>query len=278
VFAPSGGTPVATNANCTVTPVPSDNCGMAGYRASGRNFRFAQAMVTIPNHAGSITAPADPALYVALDNSGTNTYLYTRVGIAPCPASAVGVFIVPGASITCPSLVAGNTSGWIAFAATADAGGPPTVATHVLSNTFMGDGVLVNAYAEPTGNSVHTTITLPDGTTFNNTFAVAGPTYTKAYATADWTTAIENGAAGPEPAVPSAKVRDTQFLQGRFTTANGDQGTFSGPWTLNALEATSNGNSPPNGTLIAQPSYLWTDGNSFQGKFGDAFGVWRFPF
>jgi hypothetical protein len=78
--------------------------------------------------------------------------------------------------------------------------------------------------------------------------------------------------------VPASKIRDTQFLQGRFTTANGTQGTFSGPWTLNALEATSNGSSPPSGTLIAQPSYLWTDGNSFQGKFGDAFGVWRFPF
>jgi hypothetical protein len=89
---------------------------------------------------------------------------------------------------------------------------------------------------------------------------------------------VENGATQPQPAVPGAKVRDAQFLQGRFTTASGAQGTFNGPWTLNAYEATSNGSLPPAGSLIGQPSYLWTDGNSFQGRWGDAFGVWRFPF
>jgi hypothetical protein len=32
------------------------------------------------------------------------------------------------------------------------------------------------------------------------------------------------------------------------------------------------------GTLVVQPSYLWNDGTNFHGDFGDAFGVWRFPF
>ncbi len=59
----------------------------------------------------------------------------------------------------------------MAFVATADAGVAPTVIVHPLANAFMGDGVLVNAYLVPTGNSVQTTITLPDGTTFNNTIA-----------------------------------------------------------------------------------------------------------
>jgi hypothetical protein len=278
-FTPTG-TIVGTNANCSVTTItlPSDNCGRAGYQASGRTFRFAQALITVPNHLGSIVSPADPTLYVALDNSGTNTWQYTRVGVAPCPAGVAGIFIVPGVSVTCPTLVAGNTSNWVAFVATADAGGPPVVTTHALSNAFMGDGVLVNVYLVPTGNSVQTTITLPNGTTFNNTFAITGPVYTKAQATADWTTAIENGAAAPEPAVPAEKIRDSQFFQGRFTTMSGSQGTFNGPWTLNAWEATSNGSLPPSGTLIGQPSFLWNDGSGFHGMGDDAFGTWRFPF
>jgi len=277
-FTPTG-TIVGTDANCssTLVTLPSDNCGKIGYQASGRTFRFAQALIDIPNHLGSVSS-ADPTLYVALDNSGTNTWQYTRVGIAPCPAAAVGIFIVPGASITCPSVVAGNTSNWVVFVATADAGGPPTVAVHPIPNAEMGDGIAVSVYLTPTGNSVLTTIKLPDGTTYNNAFAITGPVYTNAQATADWTTAIENGAAAPEPAVPSEKIRDSQFLQGRFTTANGVQGTFNGPWTLDAWEATSNGTLPPTGTLIAQPSYLWNDGNGFGGKGDDAFGLWRFPF
>jgi hypothetical protein len=278
-FTPSG-TLVGTDANCSLTNItlPSDNCGKAGYMATGRTFRFAQALITVPNHLGSIVSPADPTLYVALDNSGTNTWQYTRVGIAPCPAAAVGIFIVPGTAVTCPTVVAGNTANWVVFTATADAGGPPVVTIHPLANAFMGDGILVNVYLAPTGNSVATTITLPNGTTYNNTFPITGPTYTNAQATADWTTAIENGAAAPEPAVPAAKVRDAQFFQGRFTTSNGSQGTFNGPWTLNAWEATSNGTLPPTGTLIGQPSYLWNDGDGFAGKGDDAFGVWRFPF
>jgi hypothetical protein len=278
-FNPNG-TLVGTDANCSITTVtlPADNCGKAGYEATGRNFRFAQALITVPDHLGSIVSPADATYYVALDNSGTNTYQYTRVGIAPCPASAVGIFIVPGASITCPTVVAGNTSNWVVFVATADQGGPPTLTVHPLPNAMMGDGILVNAYLVPTGNAVQTTITLPDGTTYNNSFAVTGPVYTNAQATADWTTAIENGAAAPEPAVPSAKVRDAQFLQGRFTTTNGTKGTFSGAWTTKAFEATSNGSLPPSGTLIGQPSYLWNDGNGLNGQGNDAFGVWRFPF
>jgi hypothetical protein len=280
-FTPTG-TLVGTDANCpsiplTLTAVPSDNCGRVGYQASGRTFRFAQALITVPNHLGSV-ASADPTLYVALDNSGTNTWQYTRVGIAPCPAARPVTFIVPGVSITCPTALAGNTSGWVAFVATADAGVAPAVTTFPIGSSFMGDGVLVNAYLVPTGNSVQTTITMPNGTTFNNTIPITGPVYTKAQATADWTTAVENGATEPQPAVPAAKIRDSQFFQGRFTTMNGNQGTFNGPWTLNAWEATSNGSLPPAGTLIGSPSFLWNDGSGFNGMGDDAFGVWRFPF
>jgi hypothetical protein len=294
VFTPSGGTPIPTDANCavppvpaiprgtppgdTIAPTPAENCARAGYQASGRDFRFAQALITVPDHPGSIESPADPTLYVALDNSSDATWQYARVGIAPCPQGVAGVAIVPGGTITCPTTGAGNTSNWVVFAATADAGATPLVTVHPLPDAVMGDGILVNVYLTPTGNSVHTVIQLPDGTTYNNTFPVTGPVYTHAQALADWNTAVENGATLPEPAVPASKTRDTQFFQGRFSTAGGEQGTFAGPWTLNAMEATSNATLPPTGTLIAQPSYLWNDQNGFNGLGQDAFGVWRFPF
>jgi hypothetical protein len=272
-FTPNG-TQVATDANCTQSapPLPSDNCGAAGYEAAGRDFRFAQAIIDIPDHPGSKTA--DPAMYVALDHSSTNTWQYSRVGVAPCPAAGTAI-LVPGASpTTCP----GTGSGWVAFAATAGAGAPPAVTTYSIAAADEGDGVLVKVFLSASGNSVQTTITLPGGSTYNNTFPVTGPTYTRAYALADWTTAMENGGSKPLPAIPSGKTRDTQFFNGRFTTTSGAKGTFNGPWKLYALEATSNGHLPPAGTLIGQPSYLWNDGHGYQGKGDDAFGVWRFPF
>jgi hypothetical protein len=295
VFAPSGGTPIPTNADCPIptalglprgthgspprtigVPDPGDNCGRAGYQANGRNFRFAQALIRVPDHTGA--EDTDPVLYIALDNSSSNTYQYTRVGIAPCAAGDTDVFIVPGETADCPTLVAGNTSGWVAFTATADAGGPPDVTIYPISNAFMGDGITVSAYLVPTGNAVATTIQLPDGTTYNNTFPITGPVYTRAQALADWTTTIENDSGEPWPPVPSSKVRDSQFFQGRFTTSSGQTGTFRGPWKLNPVEVTSNGTLPPTGALIAQPSYLWNDQNSFNGKGLDAFGVWRYPY
>jgi hypothetical protein len=276
-FTPTG-TIVGTDANCvqSAPPLPGDNCGRDGYQATGRTFRFAQALIDIPNHTGVKTTDAE--YYVALDNSGTNTWQYARVGLAPCPSGTTAI-LAPGATATtCPLVGAGNTSGWVAFTATADVGSLPVVTTHPISAASMGDGVLVNVYEVPTGQSVQTTITLPNGTTYNNSFSISGLTYTKAQAVQDFTETVENGGAQPAPAVPSAKVRDTQFFQGRFTTTSGAKGTFNGPWTVDALEATSNGSLPPTGTLIGQPSFLWNDGSGFNGMGDDAFGVWRFPF
>jgi hypothetical protein len=292
-FTPSGGTPIPTAANCTLTspPVPANGCAMSGYQASGRDFRFAQALITVPNHnavVDSDTTPAgadDPTLYVALDNSSTNSYEFARVGIAPCPSGSTLAIVPDQTTLTvCPTT--GNTSGWVAFSAVQQPFGTPTVSVNPLSITTEGSGLLVNVYLEPTGNAVHFTTTLPgSGGTINNVVTVSGPVYTKAVAVADWTTALVNGTIttgvsdeSPQPVVPVAKIRDSQFFQGRFTTASGTQGTFMGPWTLNALEATSNGTAPPTGTLIGQPSFLWNDGSGFNKMGSDAFGVWRFPF
>jgi hypothetical protein len=286
-FTPSGGTPIPTAANCvTTTLLPSDNCAMSGYQASGRDFRFAQALITVPNHNAvvdpdSATTEPDATEYVALDNSSTNTYEFARVGIAPCPSGDTEVIVPTAAASTCPTT--GNTSGWVAFSAVVQPTGTPTISLNPLAISAEGSGILVNAYLEPTGNAVHFTTTMPGGTTINNVVTVSGPVYTKAMAVADWTTAVINsgngtGDDGPMPDVPAAKLRDSQFFQGRFTTTSGAQGTFNGPWTLNALEATSNGTLPPTGTLIAQPSFLWNDGSGFNKMGDDAFGLWRFPF
>jgi hypothetical protein len=294
VFTPPGGTPIPTSTSCTgFAPAPAQGCAMAGYQASGRDFRYAQAVITVPDHQGvvgtcppvadcvSVAGPsrvrrgairgaplpaeADPQIYVALDDSSAPSYQFARAGVQPCAGG--------------PSC---GTSGWEAFAEVADAGSPPgsghgaapTAVLFPIAASQEGDGVFVSLYAEPTGHSVHTVITLPDGSTFNNDFAVTGPVYTKAQAVADWTIATLK----PQPVAPLAKVRDTQFLEGRFTTLSGHQGTFAGPWALNAFEGTSNGSLPPAGTLVVQPSYLWNDETNFHGMFGDAFGVWRFPF
>jgi hypothetical protein len=286
-FTPSGGTPIATSANCTPSDpaIPSDACSMSGYQASGRDFRFAQALITVPNHNGvvdpdSATTNPDPQEYVALDNSSTNTYEFARIGIAPCPSGDSEVLTPDATATTCPLTGAGNTSGWVAFSAVQQPTGSPTVNLNPLSVSAEGSGILVSVYLEPTGNAVHFVTTMPGGTTVDNVVTVSGPVYTKAYAVADWTTAVINGGGddSPMPDVPSAKIRDSQFFQGRFTTVSGAAGTFNGPWTLNALEATSNGDLPPTGTLIAQPSYLWNDGSGYKGMGDDAFGLWRYPF
>ena len=293
LFTPSGGTPIPTSTSCTgFVPAPAQGCAMAGYQASGRDFRYAQAVIMVPDHQGVVNtcppgtdcaavagpstvrrgtirgtplpAEADPQIYVALDNSSTASHQYARVGVQPCTGGP-----------PC------GTSGWEAFAEVTGAGSPPvsghgspSVDLFPIAASQEGDGVFVSVYAEPTGHSVHTVITLPDGSTFNNDFAVSGPVYPRAQAVADWTIATVK----PQPVPPLAKVRDTQFLEGRFTTANGQQGTFAGPWALNAFEGTANGALPPAGALAVQPSYLWNDETNFHGLFGDAFGVWRFPF
>jgi hypothetical protein len=287
-FTPSGGTPIPTAANCTLstTPIPANDCAMSGYQASGRDFRFASALITVPNHNAvvdpdSATTEPDPEEYVALDNSSTGTYEFARIGIAPCPSGDTE-FLTPdqATATTCPLTTAGNTSGWVAFSAVQQPTGTPTIDLNPLSVSAEGSGISVSVYLEPTGNAVHFVTTMPGGTTVDNLVAVSGPVYTKAMAVADWTVAVLNGGTDdpPMPDVPAAKIRDSQFFQGRFTTVSGAAGTFNGPWTVNALEATSNGDLPPTGTLIAQPSYLWNDGSGYKGMGDDAFGLWRFPF
>jgi hypothetical protein len=252
--------PCGAAADVRGTWSPTD-CGKAGYVATGRDFRFASAILTIPNKTGSVAT--DPMIYVALDASAANND-FARVGVEPCTVGIGG---------TCP---AGDTSGWEAFSQIQEPGSATINDTAGIASSLEGDGVTVSAYLVPTGNSVHFVVTSPSlASIINTTDNVSGPVYTDAQAFADWTTAT----ARPAPVPPvDDKFRDTQFFQGRFTTVSGAQGTFNGPWTLTAVDATSNGTLPPTGSLIAQPSFLWNDGSGFNKMGDDAFGVWRYPF
>jgi hypothetical protein len=137
-----------------------------------------------------------------------------------------------------------------------------------LNTVSPGDGVLLTVYFSQAGDSLHFTATGP-GTTAASAFAAQGPVYTQAYALTDWSSSLP-----ATPVQPAASTRMNQFLQGRFTTLNGQRGTFEGPWALSPVEVTSNGLAAPPGTLISAPSYLWNDGTSPMGT--DAFGVWLY--
>ena len=70
--------------------------------------------------------------------------------------------------------------------------------------------------------------------------------------------------------------RINQFLQGAITTENGLRGSFVGPWTTSMVEATSNGQPYPSGTVRVSPNALFSDGLPANGavRANDAFGVW----
>jgi len=250
-----------TNANCSSAledgstgTWTSTDCGKVGYVATGRDFRFASAVVKVPTVANETSAVVTgPAAYVALDDSATNAD-YAEVGIRPDSDGDGSWQLFYDVEEPCSAASTGSVS---------------------LQNGTAGDGVAVSVYLSPSGQSVHLVATPPVGTPINATVAVCSPVYTDAQAFADWTGAAED--ATPAPAVPLAKTRITQFLQGRFTTLSGNQGTFKGPWTLTAVDATTNGSVEPLGTLIGQPSFLWNDGSSFGGMGNDAFGAWLFP-
>jgi len=233
----------------------STDCGKVGYVATGRDFRFASAIVKVPTAANETSATVTgPAEYVALDASATNAD-YAAVGIRPDSDGDGSWQMFYDVEEPCSSASTGSVT---------------------LTGSVAGDGVAVSVYLSPGGQSVHLVATPPTGTAINTTVPVCSPVYTDAQAFADWTGAAED--ATPAPAPPASdKTRVTQFFQGRFTTLSGSQGTFKGPWTLTAVDATTNGSVEPLGTLIGQPSFLWNDGSSFNSLGNDAFGVWLFP-
>jgi hypothetical protein len=257
---PSGRAPIDTTANCFGfggpllretgdAPATLPPCALSGYQATGRDFRFVQARITVPSRAADITAA--PMVYVALDASTPGRSDYARAGIEPDGSSR---------------------SGWDAFLEVQQPARAPVFIARAVPKPLGGRAIFFSIYLTATGNSLHFVTILPKGRTFEHIVAVNGPVYTAARALADWS----DTDASPIPVTPVASTRLAQFRQGRFTTRTGAQGTFEGPWILNPVEVTSDGSASPHQARISAPSYLWTSEGTLRGLPGDAFGVWLY--
>jgi hypothetical protein len=139
---------VVSNADCTPStpPVPADNCPLAGYVASGRDFRYAQALITVPNFAVTTTAIQQlpltvgaPQIYVALDASTSATYSFVRAGISLCAGSQSPVGNPQaGDGQPCPP----SSSGWVAYAEDMRNGTAVDTQFVPISAAALGDRVL----------------------------------------------------------------------------------------------------------------------------------------
>ena len=144
-----------------------------------------------------------------------------------------------------------------------------------LAGVNQGDGVNFSIYYDEAGNELHFVITPPStsGTPQYYKTRAYGAIFDHAAALDDFTDST--GTPIPLPFFLHA-FRINQFLQGAITTEHGQRGSFVGPWTTSKVEATSNGLTPPLGTVRVSPSKLWSDGlvanNAVRAK--DAFGVW----
>ncbi len=143
---------VATDAHGTPGPVcgaPADitgtwsttDCGKAGYVATGRNFRFASALVTVPNHTGLVATRPD-------DVRGARR-LGGEHGLRPGGRPAVHARSYPRSQLHL--LPSAGASGWQAFAMV-DESGVITVGDRAdLAASVEGDGVFLSVYLVPTG-------------------------------------------------------------------------------------------------------------------------------
>ncbi len=149
-----------------------------------------------------------------------------------------------------------------------------------------GTGVLFSIYGYQPGNSLHFTVAFgPTSivpTTHAFTLDAHGAVFNHASALVEFSACASSPptvrAQAPincdqvPGSAPATDLRLTQFFRGAFTTANGQRGTFRGPWALNPAILTSQGDPPPGNQLQVEPAFLWNDGMG-NGP-GDAFGVW----
>ncbi|HCU94414.1 MAG TPA: hypothetical protein DHU96_17520, partial [Actinobacteria bacterium] len=213
-----------------------------------------------------------PTMYVGLSSSDAAA----SAGIMSCNV-AQHVFG------TNPCGVAG-TPGWVAMGLFAWNSGFGLV-DHAfpLTGISAGTGVKFSIYYNQLGNSLHYVITTnPTGTPITHSFIFSahGAIFDHAGGLVDYSgcttapppTVSDCGEFAVPGHAPLQDIRITQFFQGALTTANGQRGTFSGPWTLSPVKVTSQGSPPPGNQLQVEPSFLWND--NMGNGWGDAFGVW----
>ncbi|HTT51365.1 MAG TPA: hypothetical protein VMH35_08200 [Streptosporangiaceae bacterium] len=237
----------------------------AGYEASGRDFRYISATITVPDT--SFLTGLYPQEYIQMSNGSLGSGdQYVRAGIEAC---VVAKSLDP--SVTCAP------GSWVSYveAFNNSLNGPYFAHYAGLSGVSQGDGVNFSIYSDEQGNELHFVITPPStsGPVESYKTQAYGPIFDHAAAVDDFTDSTGTPIALP-PFVHSFRIN--QFLQGAITTENGQRGSFVGPWTITPIDATSNGLPYPSGTVRVSPGRLWTSNLPANGatRPWDSFGVW----
>jgi hypothetical protein len=249
----------------------------AGYEASGRDFRYVESVIRVPDSTDVTTPSGDlyPQLYDQLSNGSVHTGdTYVQAGIEPCTLAES----LSTSGFTCPDGV-----DWVGFIESFNNDIVLPYFVHFVAlNVDPGDGVKFSIYFNQSGNELHYVITPPTPQTCstgpNNECYFAsqafGPLYNHGGGFVDYSNS--DGVPTPLP-IGAEHNRLTQFLGGALTTYSGSQGSWVGPWTTSEVDATSNGLPFPQGTVRISPSFLWSDGlvanNAIRAN--DAFGVWQ---
>ena len=220
-IAPTAG--AATAAPRSMGPVDY-NTGVAGYRDTGRWFRYVSTVVTVPPSS----SPAGAAFIYLVHNGG------------PTPRSYAYILVQPGGG-----------SGSIGYDSLYLSGPPRTLAL----SPRAGDRLALSIYYDRRGHLQFsaTDVTLGESATATTAADLSGGQYTAAELFAG----TSSNAASP----PAADIRLWAFSGSHITTYRGNHGTITGPWTTHKLIATTSGTSA--GTVLLSPSGLWNSGANF---------------
>ena len=214
-------------------------CTLTGYRASGADFRYAQAVITIPDGAGG---PALPRFYVAL-----------KGGLAEARA---------GVSWNA------RAGAWQVYAGLWRQGHPLAGQAYPVPAEPGPRRVFVSVYYDRPRDTMKAVLRLPGGIVHAPEFAARHPRYPQALAVANWQGVSWGAAADGRLAA--------RFARGRFTTASGQRGTFAGPWRLTRYVVA--GNRVARHTwMMSSPGRLGADPVAGRAGPGGAFGIWVYP-
>lgn len=227
-FAAMGG--IAPSAAGTATAAPRSmgpvdyNTSLAGYRDTGRWFRYVSTVVTVPPS----TSPAGAAFIYLIHSGGPTPRSYAYIRVQP-----------------------GGGTGSIGYDGLYLSGPPRTLAL----SPRAGDRLALSIYYDRRGHLKFssTDMTLGKSATATTAADLSGGPYTAAELFA--------GTSSNAGTPPAADIRLWAFSDSHVTTYRGNHGTIAGPWTTHKLIATTSGTSA--GTVLMSPSGLWNSGANF---------------
>lgn len=209
-----------------------------GYQATGRWFRYAQTQIVFPTNF------ICSYLHSVLETSAGPGSVSVTVGLGSSPAAHIAVVIssVPTAS------GCGIFTGQLEYNATQN---PMAV-----GNIDPGDTVRVSVYYNPGTYAVSAAVVdLTDGLNVTaGADSSSGSVFTSAR--------IETGfSAFHQPGTGGSSVRAFSYTGSAATTATGDRGTMTGPWTTSQVIMTANGKASD--PVEANGPVLWDNGANF---------------